>query len=517
MTESNEIPTDAPPLDEPTLAPRSNHSDKVSERASLPAVGTVVDDCEILGEIARGGMGVVFRARHQQLDRHVALKMVLETDGNDKEVHQRFANEARAAAAVEHPGIVPVFDVGTWNGHPYFTMAFVDGESLHALLRDGPLPAKRATEIAKEVAEAISHAHEQKVIHRDLKPANILLDKNGAAHVTDFGVSKFLEGGSNLTSTGELVGTPHYMPPEQAGGKNQSAGPTSDVYSIGAVLYASLTGRPPFQAATPIDVVTQVLTREAVPPSALVGGLPVELDVITLKCLQKNPKDRYLSADDLADDLDRYLSGEPIAARPPSLWQRGQLLVRRHIMLASVSGTVALLLLGLSLLVSVLYLQARGTIDSLNEELDLTKQLAVMDQATTKRFLNSKESTDNSQYARFQTLRLAGIALELRESNPDVALQLSIESTKLALDAGIEPNPELAELIRTRIASKNDKQEIEPSPGSDLKKLLADAKELIEKPLTTRQRVLFGLIEKPDDSLDESQNDEQSSDNKAGE
>ncbi len=305
------VPDEAtlPPRDEATvdlgLADREQPEDG-------PTRVRYFGDYEIIHEVARGGMGVVFRARQVSLNRTVALKMILAGQlANDTEV-KRFYTEAEAAANLDHPGIVPIFEVGQHEGQHYFSMGFVEGQSLSQRLAEGPLPAREAAELIRRVSEAIEYAHQRGVIHRDLKPANILLDPDGNPRVTDFGLAKKIQGDSGLTGSGQIMGTPSYMPPEQASGQRGEVGPAADVYALGATLYALVTGRPPFQAATPMDTVIQVISDEPVPPRRLNASIPRDLETICLKCLEKGQSRRYASASDLAADLRRYLDGEPI-------------------------------------------------------------------------------------------------------------------------------------------------------------------------------------------------------------
>ena len=221
-------------------------------------------------------------------------------------------------------------------------MGFVEGQSLSQRLADGPLPAREAAELIRRVSEAIEYAHQHGVIHRDLKPANILLDRNGNPRVTDFGLAKKVQGDSGLTGSGQIMGTPSYMPPEQAGGKRGEVGPAADVYALGATLYALVTGRPPFQAATAMDTVIQVISDEPVPPRRLNASIPRDLETICLKCLEKEPGKRYASAAALAEDLGRYLAGEPIVARPVTRSERAVKWARRKPAIAALLGLVAL-------------------------------------------------------------------------------------------------------------------------------------------------------------------------------
>jgi tetratricopeptide (TPR) repeat protein len=302
-------------------------------------------DYEIVREIARGGMGVVFQARQLSLNRTVAVKMVLAGQLADERDIRRFYTEAEAAASLDHPGIVPIFEVGHNEGQHYFSMGFVDGQSLSQRLALGPLPHREAAALMVKVAEAIEYAHQREVIHRDLKPANILLDRHGNPRVTDFGLAKKVQCDSGLTGSGQIMGTPSYMPPEQAGGKRGEVGPASDVYALGATLYAVLTGRPPFQSATAMDTVIQVLSDEPVPPRRLNAAVPQDLETICLKCLEKEPQKRYPRAELLGADLRRFLAEEPIAARPVGGLERTWRWCRRNPWAAALAGTVAASLL----------------------------------------------------------------------------------------------------------------------------------------------------------------------------
>jgi serine/threonine-protein kinase len=296
----------------PTLAAGAPASDFPRGELSLPAR---LGDYELLEELGRGGMGAVYRARQVSLGREVALKMILRGQLASPADRERFEAEARAAARLDHPGIVPVYEVGQTDGRPYFTMKFIRGTTLSQRLTEGPMPPREAAALLAAVARAVDFAHQRGVLHRDLKPSNILLDEEGRPHVTDFGLAKQVTDAASLTRTGTVLGTPAYMAPEQAAGARGQVGPHSDVYSLGVILYAMLTGRPPFQAASPVDTVLMVLEQDPVPPRLLNPKADRDLEMIALRCLQKPTDLRYPTADALARDLEAYLNNESISAR----------------------------------------------------------------------------------------------------------------------------------------------------------------------------------------------------------
>jgi serine/threonine-protein kinase len=296
---------------------------------------------ELLGEIGRGGMGVVYKARHKELDRVVAIKMILASHLATPEQVDRFYAEARAAARIDSPLIVGIHDVGQTHGQHYFAMDYVAGPSLANVIGEGPIQPIVAARYLFSVARAVAGLHGEGIVHRDLKPSNILLDQDGLPRVTDFGLAKMLQAEGGVTRTGAIVGTPSYMAPEQAAGKGGDVGPLSDVYSLGAILYELLTGRPPFSGGSPLDTLVQVLEGEPPRPRRLRPAIPRELELICLKCLEKDPKSRYQSATALADDLDRFLRGEQVEARRTGVWQRLRRWARREPALVSRLGTMA--------------------------------------------------------------------------------------------------------------------------------------------------------------------------------
>ena len=275
---------------------------------------------ELLEEIGRGGMGVVFKARHMPLDRVVALKMILGGELASPDDRQRFMAEANSAAKLQHDSIVSVHEVGQHEGKLFFSMEYVSGRTLLQELKSGPCTPRRATKILLQIARAMAYAHEQGVLHRDLKPSNILIAENGDAKITDFGLAKNISNRKSITVkkvtlTGAVVGTPAYMSPEQAAGARGEIGPASDIYSIGSILYYMLTGRAPFQGSSPMDTLLMVLDQDPIPPRIVNRNADRELEMICLRCLQKPPELRYHSAGELAEDLEAFRNDEPISAR----------------------------------------------------------------------------------------------------------------------------------------------------------------------------------------------------------
>jgi len=306
-----------------------------NERLSPKAAVHYFGEYEILDELGIGGMGVVFKAHHKQLRKIVALKMIRAGELASAQDVQRFRMEAQANARLSHPGIVAVHEVGIHQQLHFLTMDYVDGGSLSQLCREEPVPARRAADLLRQVAEAMHYAHGEGIIHRDLKPANILLTKNGTPRITDFGLAKHLRTSGDsiepaLTEAGQIVGTAGYMSPEQASGKNSLVGPSADIYSLGALLYALLTGRAPFVGETASHTILQVLNQEPVSPRRLNPQIPGDLETICMHCLMKGSHQRYGTAQLLAEDLTRFLEGRPVKARPVGATERSWRWCRRN-------------------------------------------------------------------------------------------------------------------------------------------------------------------------------------------
>jgi tetratricopeptide (TPR) repeat protein/tRNA A-37 threonylcarbamoyl transferase component Bud32 len=325
--------------------PRPGDTASGGSDAPGPAAPRTFGDYELLEELGRGGMGVVYKARQPRLNRLVALKL-LPADGPAVDA-RRFRNEAETVALLDHPHIVPIYEVGERDGRLYFSMKLVEGDSLTELIkRQGPAVSRDqqrwAARLVAAVARAVHHAHQRGVLHRDLKPSNVLLDQDGRPHVMDFGLAKRLAEDSSLTQSGALVGTPSYMAPEQAQGKKSSVTTATDVYGLGAVLYWLLTGKPPFQGDSVLETLEQVKRCEPARPGSSQPGVDRDLETICLKCLQKEPARRFASAEMLAEDLERWLAGEPVRARRASSWERSRKWVRRRPALAALLAVSAL-------------------------------------------------------------------------------------------------------------------------------------------------------------------------------
>jgi serine/threonine-protein kinase len=403
--------------------------------------GMAIPGYQILGELGRGGMGVVFRARQTSLGRVVALKMVLDGRHAGSDERARFRREAEDVARLQHPHIVQIHEVGEHDGTPFFSLEYVEAGNLDKRINGTPLPARVAVDLVEKLARAVDAAHQKGIVHRDLKPANVLLTADGQPKITDFGLAKRVEREAQsaegaehvaarpavgaLTQSGAIVGTPSYMAPEQAGGPRQTIGPAADVYALGAILYECLTGRPPFRGETALDTVRQVRSEEPVPPSRLNRKVPRDLETISLKCLAKVPGKRYPTAEDLAEDLRRFRAGEPIRARPAGRLEKAWRWCRRKPALAGMVAAVSLLVVGL----------VAGAFWYLQDQADRSVQAA---QAEQKQMLAEQgigQALDQAEAVRaelLRKLRQRGGVFELLNHPED--WQARINMTQAGLD-----------------------------------------------------------------------------------
>ncbi len=355
-----DTPVNATVETKPTPPPKS----KDGKKQPLPKE---IGNYDVVSVLGRGGMGIVYKARHKKLGREVALKMVLAGSHASEEQLERFIAEAKAVAHMQHPNIVQIFEVGEHEGLPFFSLEYVDGDSLDKQVRQQPLDPQYAARLTETLTRAMQYAHDNKVLHRDIKPANVLVSSQGVPKITDFGLAKRLEDADDAgsTRTGTIMGTPAYMSPEQARGDVHALGPATDQYSLGAMLYEFLTGRPPFMAPKAVDTILQVLKNEPIPPRQLQPKLPIDLETICLKALQKDPTQRYADCTAMANDLQHFLRGEPISARPVGRTERAWRWCRRNPLIASLSAVALLGLFAVAVVSSV----SAWMVSSKNEEL----------------------------------------------------------------------------------------------------------------------------------------------------
>ena len=352
---ANEATVHLHDLSKTTMGPHSGPGE-----TTPPSPPRSIDGYDILGELGRGGMGIVYKALDPRLNRVVAIKTVSESAFSAPPQRRRFLGEAEVIARLRHPNIIPIYAVGESQGRPYFSLEFAEAGNLSERLAKGPITSRQAAELVETLAHAVNAAHAAGIIHRDLKPSNVLLAGDGTPKVGDFGLAKLLNDDSASTLSGEVLGTPSYMAPEQAEGRSRDVGPAADIYALGAILYQALTGRPPFLGASAIETMKLAISTEAVPPRRLRPDVPRDLETITLKCLEKDSKRRYADGAALADDLNRYLAGRPIAARPVGplgrLWRWR---LRNPALAATAAALVLTFVLGSPALLG-LWLQARG-------------------------------------------------------------------------------------------------------------------------------------------------------------
>lgn len=430
-------------------------------RAARPLVASedAVDDTtarlryfgnyELLEKVANGGMGVVYKAHQTTLRRTVAVKMIRSAHLATDEDIRRFREEAETAARLQHPAIVPIYEIGVHRGQHYFSMEYIEGQNLADLIRTGAQSPEQAARIVLDVASALDAAHQQGTIHRDVKPSNILIDDSGRVRITDFGLAMRVEGDSELTRTGQVLGTPSYMSPEQAEARRAQIGPASDVYSLGAVLYELLTGRPPFRAETTVATIRQVVEQEVIPPSRHNPRVPRDLEVICMKCLRKEPEKRYGTAALLADDVARWLAGEPILARPVSRPERFVRWCRRNPLIASLSWLSLAGLIGIATVATVGYFrearlhQQADTLRSRAEEEGHRARQTLASLATAHSELSSKHAELEAEQARNRQLNQTVADLEKKRSQLETVistgeLQLAKNLLRLARSAWLE-------------------------------------------------------------------------------
>jgi serine/threonine-protein kinase len=375
-------------------------------------------------------MGVVYKARQVRLDRPVALKMVLAGAHASSEMLSRFHIEAQAVAHLQHPGIVQIHEVGEHDGLPYFSLEFVPGGSLSQLIAGKPQPPREGASMVRELALAMHEAHQRGIIHRDLKPANVLLTADGRPKITDFGLAKRMEDDSGQTRSGAIMGTPSYMAPEQAWGQTHEIGPLTDLYALGAILYEMLTGRPPFQGATALETLELARTREPVPPTQLQPKVPADLETICLKCLQKEPGRRYADDAALAADLDRFLEGRPILARPVSAPERFVRWCRRNPKVAGLAASVLVLLVAVTAVSST----AAVRLGTLNDKLTKSnKAESLAREAAENNAIEATKARDKEAIARLKETEALRKETEALKKERE-ALEKSEKAVKAAFD-----------------------------------------------------------------------------------
>ncbi|MGI9428928.1 MAG: protein kinase domain-containing protein [Bythopirellula sp.] len=438
----------------------------------------VGNDYELEKKIGQGGMGVVYKAYHRSLRRTVALKIITGGGLRDEIDIARFHIEAEAAARLDHPGIIPVYDVGEHNGNHYYAMSYIEGPSLSAYVGKQAklLRPRRAAELMEQVCLAVQYAHDRAVIHRDLKPANIMLENDDIPRLADFGLAKNMSEDDGLTMTGQVMGTPSYMAPEQATGKLDQISNRTDVYSLGATLYALLAGRPPFAGGTMLETIRQVVRSEPEPLTQIIRAIPVDLQTICEKCLAKKPQDRYASAEDVASDLRRFLDGFPISARPLGMWSRSVRWCQRNPLEGALLATTAAALI-VGTIVSVRFgLEARQELERANKNAQNVR--AAIEGAYLFASENVLAQEPGMQAAREELLKSAQLYYtELVKQNPhDAASQLELADSQFMLSKVLMAMGKDAEARTALTAALTAQQQLVAADAQDVAALTALAK-----------------------------------------
>ena len=467
---------------------------------------------EILAEVGHGGMGVVYKARQLNLNRIVALKMIRAGSYASPQLLARFHLEAETLASLQHPNIVPIYEVGEHDGCPFMAMEFLDGGSLGEALGGRPQPPEVAARLVERLARAMHAAHLRGIVHRDLKPANVLLQ--GASgqgsgvsgdnttisltpdpspltpKIVDFGLAKRLVEGEEQTTTGAVLGTPSYMAPEQAGGRVREIGPLTDVYALGAILYEMLTGRPPFQGETPLDTITRVVSQEPIAPRRLSPGLPRDLEIICLKCLQKDPRKRYASAEALAEDLRRFAAGEPISARPAGVSERAWKWARRRPALAALLAVCAAAALALAVEGTLWSIQVRAERDRTRHSLDVARQ-AINDLYTkmaSERLFDEPQLDPLCQELLEKAQRLNEELAREHSDNIDVQRESALAWFRIARIRSLREQLDAAEQAYGEAISRQEKLSHDFPEEPRYREELADSHNWLGELLRERQR-----------------------------
>ncbi len=459
-----------------SLAQRDSKMDLPSSPTTLQNV--TVPGYDILEELGRGGMGVVYKARHRRLQRLVALKMVLAGAHVGAVGLARFRAEAEAVAKLSHSNIVQIYETGEHEGRPFFSLEFVDGGSLDQRMGQSPTSPRAAAQLIETLARTMAVAHERGIIHRDLKPANILLANVGsqsslvrsrdvdsislpADHwsrttvpkIADFGLAKQVDDDSSQTRSGTILGTPSYMAPEQAAGRNREIGPAADIYSLGAILYELLVGRPPFRAGNPIDTIRQVIDQEPIPPRQLEPRVPLDLETICLKCLEKDPARRFASAVELADDLRRFADGDPIHARPTPVWERAWKWGRHRKAIVALCAVIAVAAVGGVLFVVWHNVSLRGKLDLAIAAERRSKQREI-DALEARRLTLVQQEGQKL----FDSARVAAAASDWSTARLDLEKALSIIRSETHLDSLKESALALLKQVENELRVEADRR-----------------------------------------------------------